>query len=55
MSSLEVNEAATQLNAFIEEHDIVVLNVAGPRGSEEPETGRFVEAVLSHALKPLIR
>jgi hypothetical protein len=55
MSSLEVNEAATRLNAFIKAHNVVVLNVAGPRGSEEPETGRFVKAVLSHALKPLIR
>jgi len=55
ISSMGINEAATQLNAFIKEHDVVVLNVAGPRASEEPETGQFVKAVLACALKPLIR
>ena len=52
VASLNVNEAAAQLNAFLREHGIVVLNVAGPRASEEPDIGRFAQAVLSHALKP---
>ncbi|MGD0744207.1 MAG: putative molybdenum carrier protein [Verrucomicrobiota bacterium] len=54
VSSLEIKKAATQLDAFLKEHGIVVLNVAGPRASEEPDTGRFVQAVLSRALKPFI-
>jgi hypothetical protein len=55
MASTGIPEAATQLNAFLNEQDIVVLNVAGPRASEEPDLGPFVKAVLSRALKPLIR
>ena len=51
-SSLEVKEAARQLVAFLKEHGIVELNVGGPRASEEPDTGRFVQAVFSQALKP---
>jgi hypothetical protein len=55
VSSIGIDEAATQLNAFLKEHGIVVLNVAGPRASEEPEVGQFVKAVLSRALTSLIR
>jgi len=55
MSSLGINEAATQLEAFLRQHGIVVLNVAGPRASEEPGVDRFVKAVLAQALKPLNR
>ena len=54
VASLEINEAAAQLGAFLKEHGIVVLNVAGPRASEEPDVGKFVQAVLSHALKSYI-
>ena len=52
VSSLSVNVAATHLEAFIRQHNIQVLNVAGPRASAEPETGQFVKAVLAQALKP---
>jgi hypothetical protein len=55
MSSLGINEAATQLEAFLRRNGIVVLNVAGPRASEEPGVDRFVKAVLAQALKPLNR
>jgi len=55
ISSLEIKEAATQLDVFLKDHGIVVLNVAGPRASEEPDTGEFVQAVLSLALKPFIQ
>ena len=55
MSSAEINESATQLNSFLKEHGIVVLNVAGPRALEEPEVSQFVKAVLSHALISLVR
>jgi hypothetical protein len=52
--AMGINEAAARLNAFLQEHRIVVLNVAGPRASEEPEVGQFVKAVLSQAWKPLV-
>ena len=55
VSSAEINESATQLKSFLKEYGIVVLNVAGPRALEEPEVGEFVKAVLSHALKSLVR
>ena len=55
VSSAGIDEMATQLNAFLKEHGIVVLNFAGPRASEEPEVGQFVKAVLSHAWKSWIR
>lgn len=41
--------AAVALRRFIGEHDIKVLNVAGPRASKEPEVGAFVKAVLDRA------
>lgn len=55
VSSMGVDEAAAQLNAFLQEHRIVVLNIAGPRASEEPNACAFVKTVLSQALKPLVR
>jgi hypothetical protein len=39
-------DAATSLQRFVEGKGIKVLNVAGPRGSKEPEVGTFVKAVL---------
>ena len=35
---------------FIQEHNIQVLNVAGPRGSKEPGVSDFVRLVLRNAL-----
>jgi len=55
VASAGFEEAARQLEAFIKEHALVVLNVAGPRASEEPEIGQFVKAVLSRALVSLVR
>jgi hypothetical protein len=55
LPSAGINESATQLSAFLKTHAIVVLNVAGPRASEEPHLGPLVKAVLSQALKPLVR
>ena len=52
LSSMCTDEAAAQLKDFIQTHGVVVLNVAGPRASDEPELGTFVKAVLSRALKP---
>jgi hypothetical protein len=38
--------AAGKLSDFIVEHQIKILNVAGPRWSEEPEIGAFVFEIL---------
>jgi hypothetical protein len=37
---------ARSLAAFVEAHDVKVLNVAGPRASEEPDVGEFVMRML---------
>jgi hypothetical protein len=38
--------AATRVRAFLEQHQVRTLNVAGPRASQEPEIAAFVSAVL---------
>jgi hypothetical protein len=43
-----------QLCKFIHDNHIRVLNVAGPRASEEPEVGRFVTAILERLLNPAL-
>ncbi|QSR84329.1 YpsA SLOG family protein [Methylacidimicrobium sp. B4] len=43
---------AERLQAFLEEHQIRVLNVAGSRGSREPGVGRLVWLTLEEALVP---
>jgi Circularly permutated YpsA SLOG family len=40
---------AQELRAFIEEFGISVLNIAGPRESDEPDVYRFVSRVLDQA------
>lgn len=55
LSATGVNEAAERLIAFIEDNHVAVLNIAGPRASEEPSLGPFVKGVLSGALKLVIR
>ena len=40
---------AAKLRAFIAQHRIKVLNVAGPRASSEPEVGDWVKQMLSQA------
>jgi hypothetical protein len=42
-------EAPGRLREFVERERIGVLNVAGPRASEEPEVGEFVRQVLDEA------
>jgi putative molybdenum carrier protein len=51
-SDAGAENAARDLQNFIREHEVVVLNVAGPRASSEPEIASFVKLVLSLALKP---
>lgn len=43
-------EGAAALRAFIEEHEIATLNIAGSRASEEPEIATFTQALLNRAL-----
>lgn len=44
--------ASQYLQAFIEEHKIERLNVAGPRASQEPKINEFVQSILTSALNP---
>jgi len=44
--TMGIDEAARRLLAFLKENAIKVLNVAGPRESEEPAVGTFVKGVL---------
>jgi hypothetical protein len=44
-------EADAQLTEFIRKRRIKILNVAGPRASEEPRIGTFVKKVLSNTLR----
>ena len=40
------------LRHFIQDHDIKVLNVAGPRASKEPDVGAFIREVLGKMWPP---
>jgi hypothetical protein len=41
-----------RLAAFVRENDIKTLNVAGSRGSKEPEVASFVKLALEEAFYP---
>jgi len=43
-------QAAAKLAAFLNEHGVKTLNVAGPRKSQEPEAEGFVRVVLEAVL-----
>jgi hypothetical protein len=45
----EDSAAADKLKAFTEEHRVKILNVAGPRASNEPGVGEFVMRTLEKA------
>jgi hypothetical protein len=45
-SSLTVTEGAALLTTFLLRHRVRVLNVAGPRKSQEPRAGRFTRSIL---------
>jgi hypothetical protein len=42
-------ESAVELRRFVAEHAVARLNVAGPRASQDPDVGAFVDAVLTAA------
>jgi hypothetical protein len=44
------SDHARRLRSFLKDHDIRVLNVAGPRASNEPGIYQFVRSVLDQAL-----
>jgi hypothetical protein len=47
--------AADRLKAFTEEHRVTILNVAGPRASNEPGVGEFVMRILDKAFGEMMR
>jgi hypothetical protein len=46
---------AERLKAFIEEHRVKILNVAGPRASKEPGLGEFVAGMLEEVFGRMAR
>ena len=46
LSAARDDDAPERLRQFVEDNQIRVLNVAGPRASEAPEVGQFVTATL---------
>jgi hypothetical protein len=44
-----MEQCAQRLTTFVQANDIRVLNVAGSRGSKEPEVGAFVRSVMGAA------
>jgi hypothetical protein len=50
-----VAECASALRRFLQVHRIRMLNIAGPRRSEEPGIGRFVRQVLDTAFEQVSR
>jgi hypothetical protein len=54
LSAARNEDAPRRLWKFIEDNHIQVLNVAGPRASEEPEVGRFVTAALHRLFNPAL-
>ena len=52
LSAVVRDHAASKLKRWLQENNIRVFNVAGPRASKEPEVAEFVIATLDAALKP---
>jgi Circularly permutated YpsA SLOG family len=49
-SDARIDDAAAALRNFLDEHAVRTLNVAGPRSSQEPAIGAFVQQVFENAL-----
>jgi hypothetical protein len=54
LSAARREDAPRLLWKFIEDNQIRVLNVAGPRASEEPEVGQFATAILDRLYTPAL-
>lgn len=50
-ADLSPERAAEMVEAFIAEHQIVTLNVAGPRASKEPRGQRYAQALTMEVLR----
>ena len=50
LNTTDIDEAARGLRTWVRENDIVVLNIAGPRASEEPGIYEAAKEVLKKAL-----
>ena len=50
-AALTDEQAATRLRAFLSEHRINTLNIAGPRASQDPNVGDFVTRVLTRTFQ----
>jgi hypothetical protein len=46
----QIAKSAKSLQAFLSEHPVERLNIAGPRASQEPEVAKFADQVLRVAL-----
>jgi hypothetical protein len=51
LSAVFKEHAASELRKWMQQNDIRVLNVAGPRASKEPEVAEFVITTLDAAFK----
>ncbi len=52
LSAVFKDNAAQKLKKWVQQNNIHVLNVAGPRGSKEPTVAGFVITTFDAALKP---
>lgn len=50
-NATDIFAIGSQLRDFLSEHSIQILNVAGPRDSQEPEVAAFLTNVLQSALR----
>jgi hypothetical protein len=48
---LEQSGAVAQFTTFVEKNGVRTLNIAGPRGSHEPEVAGFVKQVFDEAIE----
>ena len=46
----DARENARQLAGFLRQHDVQILNVAGPRASGEPNVGAFIHSIFGELL-----
>ena len=51
MGAANTLELAERLRAFVEQHAVRDLNIAGPRASQQPQVGEFVTRILDATFK----
>lgn len=50
LSNMPTSKAASQIKSWVAEHEIKILNVAGPRASKDPSIYRSTTKILESAL-----